>query len=120
MVPGGYCTTTGWGCDYRCSVGGVKRCLWEPIYGGHNYLRISKDIKHNLVHSVKTNDNRGSRFPGTLCEEQKVGQGKRAHRRIAPSQGPIVFYIRTVRFCHIKADKEGHGCQGVGSIIRTT
>ena len=40
------------GGDYRCSVGGDRGGLWEPIYGGHTELRISKNVKHNLVQNL--------------------------------------------------------------------
>ena len=73
------------GGDYRCSMGGSRSGLWEPVYGGHIELPISKDVKQSFGHSVKPKDKRGIRFPGTLCGELKEGQGNRFHKRINPS-----------------------------------
>ena len=98
-------------------MGGARGCLWETVYGVHTQLRSSEDVKHNLGYNVKTKGKRGRRFPGTLCEEQKEGQVKRVNRRIATSQGPIVFYIMTICVHQIDTDKEGSRWQGVGASI---
>ena len=110
----------GEGSDYGCIMGRARGGLWEPVYGGHTKLRISKDVKHNLVHNIKTKEIRGSFFSGTLREERKEGKAKRVHRSIAPSKVTIVFYRRTVRVHQIETYKEGAGCQKVGKSIRPT
>ena len=90
-------------------MGEARGGLWEPVHVGHTKLQGSKDGQLNLVHNVYTRDRRGSCFSGTLFEGRKGGQVKCFHRRIAPSQVPIMFNRRTVRVHQIEVEKEGYG-----------
>ena len=46
----------GEGSDYRCSVGGARGSLWEPVYGDHTELRSSKYINKiwDTTYKIKT------------------------------------------------------------------